>query len=292
MAAKKRKQEDTGEDVDSPPVKVIKVEKTDITGDVVELIKVKVEDEEDMDIECLVEANHDPKNDVVRKPAEPHVNNEAHCFKEAERALRSLSGEVESAPDTEKDNSQGDDDVITGEMTQSENPSSCVLIKVVKKEKPDVIEVRMEKPNSLPTEGATDVSLDKSASEEEMLIKIEEQCATIQSQAGDTLTTQTGVTITKVDPSQGSKVQTVTTTNIVPSPVTLVSNIANTRVVMDTMVPKEEEEDEDGQFQVVAEWSGSSGETKSATAGTEKSTCTEEDVKPTLAPEDSKDKGE
>ncbi|XP_033737729.1 myelin transcription factor 1-like isoform X5 [Pecten maximus] len=308
MAAKKRKQEESGENADVPAAKCIKVEKVDTAGEVVELIKVKVEDEEDSGVECLVMKTSENalKSNMMRKPAVELIDVEQQCFKEAEKALRSLSGEMDSdvviehtSNNSEVKEEHGSDGEVEKNVTRGTNSEdTCVITKVITAPKPDIVEIKVEKPDKptilsqpsgkqdgLPS--VTVLSQGKSASQEEILIKIEEQCATIQS--GQAPTTQTNVTDTKVE--AGSTVQTVSTSKAtgIPLPMSLISNLSQIQAAAAALIPKEEDDDdeEDGQFQVVAEWSASAETATNSVTGTKSEAL---DIKPMLAPDEIKDK--
>lgn len=274
MAAKKRKQAEAGEDSDVPVTKCIKVEKVDPAGEVVELIKVKVEKEED---------------NVV-------TDVEQQCFKEAEKALRSLSGEMDtneviidaSANVEIKEEICSDGEDVTMETTSED---TVMITKVVTAPKPDIVEIKVEKIDDAPTLSQGTESVVSDQSQEEILIKIEEQCATIQSQTDQTSTTQTNVMDTKVE----MEVPTIQTSNAtgIPLPISLISNLSQIQAAMEAtaenVLPKveeNEEEDEEPGFQVVAEWGASeAAKTASGTVG-----VGGDDMKPMLAPDETKDK--
>ncbi|OWF45746.1 Suppression of tumorigenicity 18 protein [Mizuhopecten yessoensis] len=314
MAAKKRKQEESGEDADVPAAKCIKVEKIDTTGEVIELIQVKMEADQDMGVDCMVTKSPDQlfESVVVRKQASEPLDEEQQCFREAERALRSLSGELDSdviectivedeSNEIKEENSSEVEEVFAGETTSSDD--MCVITKVITVARSENVAIKVEKPD-MPSTGVSEtsseqdsssvtvVSQGQSANEEEILIKIEQQCATIQSRTGAAPTTQTDVTDTKVEAE--SDILNVFTSKGIPLPISLVSNLSQIRAATAAVIPKEEEEDEEeeGQFQVVAEWSGTpSGEATPTTTTTSVAKSEiGEDIKPTLAPDDSKDK--
>lgn len=126
---------------------------------------------------------------AVKNSEDESLDEEQQCFREAERALRSLSGDLDgsepltySCPTTTKKDENKEEIQIKIEETDSDETKEEKKRKTIS-EKTLEVEIKVEEENETETEDVLNTSISSNSSEVEILMKIEQECASIQSQS-------------------------------------------------------------------------------------------------------------
>lgn len=131
------------------------------------------------------------KNDelTVKNSEDDSLDEEQRCFREAERALRSLSGDVDgsepltySCPTAAKKGENNEEIQIKHEVLNKDEVKKDEKKQIIG-EKTLEVEIKVEEEDENKTEDILNTSISSSSSEVEILMKIEQECATIQSQS-------------------------------------------------------------------------------------------------------------